>query len=577
MFKNKKMAAKLLLIVVPLDLVSLFLLFALIFSVNRTMQDSKSIYYDHLYQIQTTLINCDRDFYQAQLAETDAHTLSDEADADTKKQMLSDYQDNAKQVTDAVASLTDLFAADSYLNNTYKSGDQTDSCAEEISAFGKEVSTWQSDYNVETGEGDFDKQYQTFSAARDHLNTLEDTVEAYASYESLSLQKQIRGMIIGIVVLILLIAALMTVETISVVEYIKRNMKKVEADMHTLANKDLSEDPVASDTRDEFGSVSRATVEVHNGLKSVMTIMRDSSDTLMDSCNKMDETSKSAGESMKNISTAINDMAQVATQQATDVESISNRMNQMRDMMGQSNAATTELKTASENIDGVTSEGMQTVDTLSEVTADSQKAFDKIFNLMQGITDSTAKIGEASNLISNIASQTNLLSLNASIEAARAGEAGKGFAVVADEIRQLAEQSAGSVDTINSMLDELKNSTAMTEAQSKVVKECVAKQSESADNTKEKFTDIVDSIKKVNEQIEVLAGVNKGLEKEFTDVSDIVSSLSATAEENAASSQEIAATTEQVNGNIGDIVQESSDVEDSANALKNIIDQFKMA
>lgn len=88
MFKNQKMAVKLLLIVIPLDLLCLLLLFATIYSTNNALQDSKSIYYDHLYKLQTELINTDRDFYQAEMAASDYYGMGDEVDADTLKSMI---------------------------------------------------------------------------------------------------------------------------------------------------------------------------------------------------------------------------------------------------------------------------------------------------------------------------------------------------------------------------------------------------------------------------------------------------------------------------------------------------------
>ena len=153
-----------------------------------------------------------------------------------------------------------------------------------------------------------------------------------------------------------------------------------------------------------------------------------------------------SNEQMDAISHAINDMAITVSSQAEDVQGLAEDMVHMKEMMTKNAEASSNLANTSKEMDKVTNEGISTVDDLIKVTDSTSQAFDRIFEMMNNISASASKIGEASTLITDIAAQTNLLSLNASIEAARAGEAGRGFAVVADEIRQLAEQSATSAD-----------------------------------------------------------------------------------------------------------------------------------
>lgn len=215
----------------------------------------------------------------------------------------------------------------------------------------------------------------------------------------------------------------------------------------------------------------------------------------------------------------------------------------------------TNLKESSDQVVASFNEMHETFLTL-------QKSVSDIRDCMKGITD--------------IANQTNLLSLNASIEAARAGDAGRGFAVVADEIRKLADQSKESAAQITAIIGELmKNSNNSVEIM-KQMSEIMNVQNEHLATTKNVFHSLNNEIDSVAGAVDSITGEVEQLDLLKNDVMSSVESLAAIAEENAASTQETSAAMQELNDIIAECKEKTEEMVGLADDLLESTSQLNL-
>ena len=165
---------------------------------------------------------------------------------------------------------------------------------------------------------------------------------------------------------------------------------------------------------------------------------------------------------------------------------------------------------------------------------------DELVDAMKKINATTQNIEKIIADIENIASQTNLLSLNASIEAARAGEAGRGFAVVADQIRQLAEESANSAVESKKLIEESLNEV---EVGNKVTKET----NDAMQEVMAELDQIIQEVANIRTASDKQAVSVKNIKKGVGDINDVIQSNSAAAEETSATSEELSASATTLN------------------------------
>ena len=268
------------------------------------------------------------------------------------------------------------------------------------------------------------------------------------------------------------------------------------------------------------------------------------------------------------------EMAKGSTSQAGETQQAMESIVLMGSMIEENSMEMEELHKTAEGMYSSSEVAASALSTMDTVNRKAQQAIDLIYEQTNTTNESAMKIKEAATLITSIANQTNLLSLNASIEAARAGEQGRGFAVVAGQIQKLAEESNESAKQIEGIIAHLIQDSEKAVQTMDEVKVVMENQNENVELTREQFSEMHSGVKKTIEGIRSIAEKMEQIDSTRSGVVDIVQNLTALAEENAAGTEEVSASVTEVGEHMSRIAGKSGELRQIADELQSEIEVF---
>ena len=379
--------------------------------------------------------------------------------------------------------------------------------------------------------------------------------------------------------IVVLISIILLVIAIVVAVWIARDITapivKVNVSLADMANGIFTKINVGKDRADELGEMTRNTNSVIDTLSEIVGNIKGSAMSVDAASGELSEMANQISQTADDVANAVQEIAGGATTQADEIQKASENTSEIGNSVQDVQDATVSLKELAGRMKAASADSSASLADLEKTSNSMSGSIADISTAIKATQEAVNTINEKVAGITSIATQTNLLSLNASIEAARAGEAGKGFAVVAEEIRTLADNSKLLADEIKGEMETLLTQAEGAVSASKDVQEGNDSQQEALHKTLSSVSQMLGDIDKTLTGIDEIAKNADVCVSAGARVNDSMQSLSAISEENAASSEETGASMEELSATVTTLAGEANDLKNIAEQLNHEMQFFK--
>ena len=577
-FNNIKVSTKIL-IVFLIPLIFMFAGSALSQTSSNIKNSIMDDFDNYSYQLNSYLLNSDRDLYQAMLFSMNMQNSQISQEQATS--FYNEYVGNRDQVAEQLERIKELIASGQDSLSNYRHEKSNLTMTELVNQYQDYFNSWialvdNKSYKI----SNFSEYEKQFSDTREFINQMEEIIEVHnkdlmKKYETSVSFERMNAIITFI--LSLLISTLFGFITIT-------NLRKRTKDAVNLINKtadcDLKYDSYYErylSQKDELAQIIQAEGKARKEIRNIISSVSQQSDMLKTAIADVNSSIIKLDSQIEEISATTEQMSAGLEETAASSQEI--------------NAASTEIEQAVESIAQKSQEGAESAAEISKKANDlkitftqsrenSQHLFDIVSkDLSSAINESKSveQIHVLADAILQITSQTNLLALNAAIEAARAGEAGKGFAVVADEIRKLAEDSNKTATQIQSTTKTVTSAVDNLTTNSNKLLEFMHTNVDSDYKIMLRASnDYNDGANSISNLVTDFSSTSEELLASIASVAKAISDVTASTNESAQGSSEIASKSLSIANMSSEILESVNSTKESAEILSNLVSKFKV-
>ncbi|MGK2878763.1 MAG: methyl-accepting chemotaxis protein [Solirubrobacterales bacterium] len=347
------------------------------------------------------------------------------------------------------------------------------------------------------------------------------------------------------------------------------------ADMRRAAIGDLAVEPRVT-MGNEYGELQRAFGHLLGNFRTTITRIDRASGDLRQVADEMSHTSDEAGSSIGEVAQAISAISEGAAHQVDLVGRSAGHIEAIEHAVRDASEHAEEARRQSAATAELADQGLARAAQVEQAMQATRESSMRTAEIVRELGESSADIDQIVQSISDIATQTNMLALNASIEAARAGDQGSGFANVADEVRTLAEDAQSSASEIAVLIREIKLETDQAVAAMESGVTLVEDGFDTVARNRQTFYDISGAIHGLHERAGEISQLTSGIVEAAVHVREHVSEVAVVAEQSSASTEEVSASTQQTSAASQEVTASAQKVADTAATLAELSGRFKL-
>ncbi|MFD1955161.1 methyl-accepting chemotaxis protein [Paenibacillus thailandensis] len=545
---------------------------------QNNANDLKSSLYDTSYQTNSFILNADRDMYQAILAFS--NIAEGRLDPSAAKLELETMNRNIQEVMERLGNAQAILETKDVSGLSDPDVMEGKPLGELVAEFNDSFGKWTEAAAQAAADGQAAQEEPAilglFAQSRENLDAIGQLLDGYSREEMNRISGEIEMMRNIVFVAAIVIVVVMALLAYFVLRSVIRTLASVVSKTSRVAAGDLTIEPDKKYRRNELGDIARSVDQMIAAMNRLIGGITASAREVERSSLQLASASQQSAAEAEKVAATAGEMTNGTKIQAGVAKETAKAIEEMTIGIGRIAANTSTIADHSMSTSDQVDQSLEALRRLLEQMENVKQEIEQLANTIGSLEIRSKEIGLIADSITSFASQTNILSLNASIEAARAGEFGRGFAVVAEEIRKLAAGSLESAEGIGELVSKTRMEISGASGSMNRTTEAFELGGQRVAELKRSLDAIMLSMSQMTEQLQENSAITEQMSASSEEVSAAMEQSASAAASNLDLTEQVASSIDEQRKLAAHIAEEGSHLNDIVAQLKNEVSKFKV-